>query len=161
MTAICGMISWGCILWTYLRWHKGMQVQGIDRSILPYRAPFQPYLSYYGIFICVMVLIFGGFTAFSKPICLFLSGRGPENANADAVPTFDSSSFVTTYFPIPFFLVLYIGYKFVNKSELIAYEKMDFITGSSLDIACEVSLPMRRLCTTLIFCSLFAFETID
>jgi amino acid transporter len=46
MTAICGMISWACILWTYLRWHKGIRMQGIDRRTLAYTAPFQPYLSY-------------------------------------------------------------------------------------------------------------------
>lgn len=46
MTAICGMISWSCILWTNIRWHKGLKVKGIDRSTLPYRAPLQPYLSY-------------------------------------------------------------------------------------------------------------------
>jgi amino acid transporter len=46
MTAICGMISWTAILYTSLRWHKGLKVQGIDRNTLPYKAPFQPYLSY-------------------------------------------------------------------------------------------------------------------
>lgn len=46
MTAICGMISWTGILWTSIRWHKGLKAQGIDRSTLAYRAPLQPYLSY-------------------------------------------------------------------------------------------------------------------
>lgn len=46
MTAICGMISWCGILWTSVRWHKGLKAQGIDRSTLAYRAPLQPYLSY-------------------------------------------------------------------------------------------------------------------
>jgi amino acid permease len=46
MTAICGMISWTAILYTSLRWHKGLKVQGIDRNTLPYKAPSQPYLSY-------------------------------------------------------------------------------------------------------------------
>lgn len=66
MTAICGMISWTCILWTYTRWHKGLQVRGIDRATLAFKAPLQPYLSYYGMAVCLMVMIFGGFTAFSK-----------------------------------------------------------------------------------------------
>lgn len=66
MTAICGMISWSCILYTSIRWHHGLKAQGIDRRTLPYRAPFQPYLSYYGLCVAVMVLIFGGFTAFGK-----------------------------------------------------------------------------------------------
>lgn len=95
MTAICGMISWTAILWTSIRWHKGLKAQGIDRSTLVYRAPLQPYLSYCkssrrdeyqeyaydrtmkdqrlltrshtdGLSVSVMVMIFGGFTSFSK-----------------------------------------------------------------------------------------------
>jgi amino acid transporter len=46
MTAICGMISWACILFTAIRWQKGLKAQGIDRKSLAYRAPFQPWLSY-------------------------------------------------------------------------------------------------------------------
>ncbi|KAJ6128840.1 hypothetical protein N7471_010057 [Penicillium samsonianum] len=114
MTAMCGMISWTGILWTNIRWNKGLKAQGIDRKTLPYMAPLQPYLSYYGISICVMVIIFGGFGSF--------------------MPTFDASSFVTTYFPIPFFAVLYFGYKFWTKSKMVDYVDMDFVTGSSLEV---------------------------
>lgn len=83
MTAMCGMISWTGILWTSIRWHKGLKAQGIDRKTLPYMAPLQPYLSYCeftkfdfvweiliygsdGISICIMVIIFGGFGSFSE-----------------------------------------------------------------------------------------------
>ncbi|KAF3393423.1 Dicarboxylic amino acid permease [Talaromyces pinophilus] len=114
MTAICGMISWTCILWTSLRWHKGLKVHGIDRKALAYTAPLQPYLSYYGMFVCIMVMIFGGFGSF--------------------IHTFNTSSFITTYFPIPFFAVLFFAYKFWNKSKMINYADMDFVTGSSMDI---------------------------
>ncbi|KAF3011682.1 hypothetical protein E8E14_007468 [Neopestalotiopsis sp. 37M] len=117
MTAICGMISWSCIFVTALRWQKGLKAQGIDRNTLAYKAPFQPYLSYYGLFMCVIVLIFGGFTAF--------------------LGTFDTSSFITTYFPIPFFVVLFFGYKFVKKSKFIDPMDMDFKTGSSANLPTE------------------------
>jgi yeast amino acid transporter len=53
------------------------------------------------------------------------------------VGTFDSSSFVTTYFPIPFFLVLFAGYKLVKKTKTVTYEEMDFVSGSSFDLAEE------------------------
>ncbi|PYH94659.1 putative arginine permease [Aspergillus ellipticus CBS 707.79] len=111
MTAICGMISWAGILWTAVRWHQGLKVHGIDRSTLPYRAPFQPYLSYYGIFICIIVIIFGGFTAF--------------------IASFDVSSFITTYFPVLLFVVLFFGYKIRNKGGIIPLDQQDFVTGSS------------------------------
>ncbi|GAB1741437.1 hypothetical protein NU219Hw_g6669t1 [Hortaea werneckii] len=118
MTALCGMVSWTCILWTSIRWHKGLKVQGIDRkSTLAYTAPLQPYLSYYGLVVCIIVVIFGGFTSF--------------------IHEFDTSAFITTYFPIPFFAVLFVGYKLVKKSKMIRYEDMDFSTGSSLEMGSE------------------------
>ncbi|OJJ46426.1 hypothetical protein ASPZODRAFT_142245 [Penicilliopsis zonata CBS 506.65] len=115
MTSICGMISWTGILWTSIRWHKGLKVHGIDRATLPYRAPLQPYLSYYGMVVCILVMIFGGFGAF--------------------IHTFDVSSFITTYFPIPFFAVLLFGYKLWHKSTIVPYTDQDFVTGSSVQWA--------------------------
>jgi amino acid transporter len=53
------------------------------------------------------------------------------------VPHFKASSFVTTYFPIPFFLVLSIGYAIYAKSDLVKYQEMDFSTGCSADIPNE------------------------
>lgn len=138
------MISWFCILWTYTRWYKGLKLQGIDRKTLAYKAPFQPYLSYYGMTVAMIVLIFGGFTAFSKSYWhpkrwTRVMSQKPTLADDTAVPSFDVSSFITTYFPIPFFLVLFIGYKIIMKSKMIAYRDMDFTTGSSLDMPTEVS----------------------
>mgnify|MGYP000268205203 CR=1 FL=1 len=51
------LLQWACICFTYIRFHEGMKVQGIDRNTLPFKSPLQPYLSYYGlimsIFMCV------------------------------------------------------------------------------------------------------------
>lgn len=146
MTAICGMISWFCILWTYTRWHAGLKKQGIDRTTLPYLAPLQPYLSYYGMSVTVMVMIFGGFTAFGETQLLFPCTLTRLTLSI-LVPKFDVSSFITTYFPIPFFAVLFFGYKLFKKSKMVAFEDMDFTTGSSMEMPCEVSFPhceMRR-----------------
>jgi amino acid transporter len=85
------MISWTGILWTSIRWHKGLKLQGIDRKTLPYTAPLQPYLSYCkfsydirhlesfslfilldGISITTMVMIFGGFSAFGECATTFV-----------------------------------------------------------------------------------------
>jgi amino acid transporter len=48
-----------------------------------------------------------------------------------AVPTFNTSSFITTYFPVPFFAVLLFGYKIVHRTKLRKPEEMDFVTGCS------------------------------
>ncbi|CAD6585763.1 MAG: hypothetical protein TREMPRED_004232 [Tremellales sp. Tagirdzhanova-0007] len=117
MTAVCGIISWSGILWTSIRWHKGLKIHGIDRNTLPYKAPLQPYLSYYGLTVCIIVIIFSGFTSF--------------------IDGFDTSAFITNYFPVPFFAVLYIGYKLYHKSKIVKYADQDFVTGSSADMPME------------------------
>lgn len=115
MCSVCGMISWSAILFCAIRWHHGLKAQGIDRkTTLPYLAPFQPFLSYYGLVITIVVIFFSGFTTFMH--------------------MFDASSFITTYFGIPFFLVLLLGYKFIKKTHVVKYADMDFVTGSSADI---------------------------
>lgn len=57
----------------------------------------------------------------------------------DTVPTFDTSSFITTYFPIPLFGVLFVGYKLWTKSKFVSFDRMDFVTGASTDIPTEPS----------------------
>jgi amino acid permease len=49
MTAIAGLMTWFGISVTYLRFYKGMQVQGIDRKTLPYYTNLQPYAAWWGV----------------------------------------------------------------------------------------------------------------
>ncbi|CRK00931.1 hypothetical protein BN1723_020866, partial [Verticillium longisporum] len=39
-----------------------LRIQGIDRATLPYAAPLQPYLSWFGLFFIVLILLTNGFT---------------------------------------------------------------------------------------------------
>lgn len=61
MTSIAGLMSWFGICVTYVRFHAGMKSQGMDRKSLPYVAPLQPYLGWYGVcstlFICFVRLV--------------------------------------------------------------------------------------------------------
>jgi amino acid transporter len=90
-----------------------------------------------GMFVCIMILIFGGFTAFSMCLIPRHSFRNTKLIRSLTVGTFDTSSFITTYFPIPFFAILFFGYKFYMKSKFIDYMDMDFKTGSSANMAVE------------------------
>lgn len=114
MTAVCGILTWACILLTYIRFHRGMAVQGIDRRTFPYVAPLQPYLSYYGLFVTSIIIVFSGFTSF--------------------IHKFDVSSFITTYFPLPFFAVLIVGYKVINRPKTLPLAELDYVSGSSADV---------------------------
>ena len=120
MTSVCGLLTWCGIAFTYLRFYKGLKVQGIDRSTLTYRAPLQPYLTYYSIFMLVLVLFFNGFSVFI-------------HIHPKSTP-FDTSTFVTSYFPIWFAPLIYISYNLWKKNwSMIAPEDMDFVSGSRVD----------------------------
>lgn len=110
ITSITGLITWDIILITYIRFHKGLKYQGIDRNTLPYKAPFQPYASYFGIFFVTVIILFNGFQ-------VFING----NWNVD--------TFITAYICLPIFVVLYVGYKVIVRPKFVRVQDMDFTTG--------------------------------
>lgn len=110
VSAISIIICWIVILATYARFYHGLKFHGISRSTLPYTAPFQPYLTYFGMVFLSLVLLFAGFT-------VFLKGQ------------WSTSSFVTTYICIPFFFACWIGWKFWHKTKFVSLSQMDFDTG--------------------------------
>ncbi|KAN0065050.1 hypothetical protein ACQY0O_001545 [Thecaphora frezii] len=110
ISAISIIIAWIIILAVYARFYHGLKYHGINRAELPYRAPFQPYMTYFGLFFLSLVLLFSGFT-------VFLNGL------------WDTSSFVTNYITIPLFLILWLGWKFYHKTKFVRLAEMDFDTG--------------------------------
>ena len=60
------LINFSVMCFTFLRFYKACQVQGIDRNTLPYKGFGQPYAAYYGL-VCTFVMTFvGGYTVFLK-----------------------------------------------------------------------------------------------
>ncbi|GAA5983478.1 hypothetical protein JCM11641_005822 [Rhodosporidiobolus odoratus] len=114
MTSVCGLITWGCICYTYICFRRGMKAQNIDRAILPYRPAGALFAAWYAlVFICI-VLFFNAWGVFYQY---------PDN--------FDTATFVTSYFPIMFFPFLIIFYHFYRRSERgIPPSEMDLISGS-------------------------------
>jgi len=110
ITSITGLITWDIILVTYVRFYRGLAYHGIDRDTLPYKAPFQPYASYFGIFFINLIIFFNGFQ-------VFLSGSWNVN------------TFITAYICLPIFLVFYLGWKIVKRPKFVRVEDMDFTTG--------------------------------
>ncbi|KAK0541628.1 hypothetical protein OC844_008028, partial [Tilletia horrida] len=125
LTSICGLLSWWVISLTYLRFYKGCQVQGIDRKSFPFVAPLQPYLGYWALFWTTIVMLFCGFKN-------FIHGY------------FDTADFVTSYFPLPLFIVIWIGYKLIYRTRMVRATEMDFTTGLSELIAAEVEEPAPK-----------------
>ncbi|KAJ3565910.1 hypothetical protein NP233_g7342 [Leucocoprinus birnbaumii] len=65
LVTTAGLISWVILCVTYLRFFYALKKQGISRNQLPYRSPFQPYLTYYALVMNVLIILFSGWTSFA------------------------------------------------------------------------------------------------
>lgn len=100
LTAISGTITWLVIALTYVCFRRGMTAQGIDRAILPWRTRFGWLAAVWVIFTMSMITLFSGWEVF----------RPGE---------WNTSTFISNYLPIGWFVVFYFGYKWYLKSSIV------------------------------------------
>ncbi|EJD46155.1 dicarboxylic amino acid permease [Auricularia subglabra TFB-10046 SS5] len=103
-----GAITWMCIAYCHIRFMKALAAHGISRDDIPYKAPFQPWGSWFA-------LIMTGFITFFKGFDTFIPWQAPN--------------FITAYIAVPVFFIFWIGYKVVYKTKLIPVEDIDLFTG--------------------------------
>lgn len=101
LVAVSTLTDWIIVLITYLRFYYGCKAQGIDRRReLPWAAPFQPWFSWASLILFLVLLLTSGYN-------VFIHGH------------WDTETFISSYFNIPFTLILYVGYKFWFKTDTI------------------------------------------
>lgn len=101
LVSISTMVNWICICAVYLRFYYGCKAQGIDRHTeLPWAAPFQPYTTWFSLIVFVLLFFTGGFTT-------FMHGH------------WSTETFISTYFNLPFIVIVYGVYKFWMKTKII------------------------------------------
>ncbi|KAI0477522.1 putative general amino acid permease [Xylariaceae sp. FL0804] len=105
LVAVAALCNFMVICGTYLRFYYGMKHQGISRDELPWKAPLQPYMAWVALVLFGVILLTGGYVT-------FIHGR------------WDTETFFSSYFNIPFLFVLYFGYKIVKKSKIVSLEEM-------------------------------------
>ena len=49
---------------TYLKFRKALEAQGIERASLPYRSFWQPYSTYFALVMCFIMTFVGGWEVF-------------------------------------------------------------------------------------------------
>jgi len=103
-----GALTWICILYSHIAFMKALKAHGMSRDDLPYKAPFQPWGSWFALGSTVIITIFKGFDTFLP---------------------WKADNFVTSYIAIPIFLLLWAGYKVVYKTKAIPADKVDLVTG--------------------------------
>jgi amino acid transporter len=97
-------LAWISIFASHIAFMRGMKAQGIPRSTLVYRSPLQPYLTYYGMFMTLVISVFKGFDAFMP---------------------FNLVNFITNYIAVPVYVFGYIGYKLARRTKYVRVHEMD------------------------------------
>ncbi|KAF2869802.1 amino acid permease/ SLC12A domain-containing protein [Massariosphaeria phaeospora] len=100
------LINFSVMCFTFLRFYKACQVQGLDRNTLPYKGFLQPYAAYYGLVGTFIMAFVGGYP-------VFLKGK------------WDLPTFLFSYMMIFIFPVLYIGWKLVKKTKMKKAHEVD------------------------------------
>lgn len=109
IAGLAGLITWGSLNICHLAFMRALKARGINRDTLPYKATWQPYLSWYGLFFNFLIIITQGFTAF--------------------VPSFSVPTFFICYLSLILFGVLYVGHKLVFRQPFVEPLEADIDTG--------------------------------
>lgn len=104
---------------TYIRFYRACQVQGFDRSKLPYKGYFQPYSAWIALIFEIIIIIFYGYRSLYP---------------------FNVSGFITAYFMPLFVPCLFVGWKLVKKTKFVRAEDVDLVWEAPLIDAYEATL---------------------
>ncbi|KAF9560693.1 hypothetical protein EC968_006071 [Mortierella alpina] len=114
ISSISGFIAWLGIALSHYRFRRAYVAQGGDVSRLPYRAAMFPYGPIYALLLCTVVVCGQGYSEFNKP--------NPKAINL-----------VACYIGLPFFLIMYLGYKIYYKTKLVPLMECDFSVSNLED----------------------------
>ena len=87
---------------------QALKVQGRSRDDLPYKAPFQPWGSWFALIWTGIILFFKGFDSFMP---------------------WEVDAFITSYIALPIFVIMFLGYKVMYKTKKYAAIDVDLVTG--------------------------------
>jgi amino acid transporter len=88
---------------------RALKARKISRDVLPYKAPLQPYLAWYGLFVNILIIFTQGFTAW--------------------IPSFSVENFFVAYISVILFAVLWIGHKLIFRDAFVSPLQADLDTG--------------------------------
>ncbi|KAF7717178.1 Uncharacterized protein PECH_004030 [Penicillium ucsense] len=109
IAAVAGFILWASLNICHIAFMRALKARGMSRDLLPYKAPWQPYLAYYGLFFNLLIMFTQGFTCF--------------------IPTFSVQDFFIAYVSMIIFAVLYLGHKLVFRDPFVSPAQADLDTG--------------------------------
>lgn len=105
-TGMGGFLCWLGIGLSHWRFRRGLEKQGYDLFLLPYRSPFFPLGSVYAFVLCIVVAL---------------------GQNVEAIVTGNWMEILATYIGIFIFAGVWFGYRLTHRDDhFVRYEEMDF-----------------------------------
>ncbi|KAJ5263693.1 hypothetical protein N7478_011298 [Penicillium angulare] len=111
ISGVAGFITWCSLNACHLAFMRALKARDISRDVLPYKALWQPWYSWYGLFFNVIIIITQGFTSF--------------------IPHFKVKDFFINYLSLILFVVLYVGHKLIYRPAFVKPIEADLDTGRS------------------------------
>lgn len=108
ITAVAGFISWTCINICHIAFMRALAARGQSRDTLPYKAFWQPWFSWYGLFFNAIIILTNGFTAFMP---------------------WNTTDFFVAYLSLILFVVMYVGHKIIYRTSFVKAAEADLDTG--------------------------------
>jgi len=93
---------------TFIRFMKACQAQGLSRDSLPYKGWGQPYVAWYALTGCFVMTFIEGYT-------VFLPG------------SWDLPTFFFSYTMIGVFPILFVGWKLIKRTKWLKPEEVDLV----------------------------------
>lgn len=104
------LINFCAIAYTYIRWKEACEAQGLARTSLPYKAPFQPYAAWTGLIACFVVTLAAGYSIFID-----------DNFN---VP-----DFLFQYMMVGIFPLIFVCWKYLKGTKWLQPHEVDLTSG--------------------------------
>lgn len=121
ISGVAGFICWVSINISHIAFMRALKARDLSRDTLPYKAIWQPWLAYYGLFFNTLIILTQGFTAW--------------------IPTFNVSDFWVAYICPILFVILYLGHKLVYRTSFVDPLQADLDTGRLQNYSWETSTP--------------------
>jgi len=109
LTTISTLFTWVSICIAYIKFHKALLAQGVDRNTLTFKSPFQPYLAWTSLIFFSLIILFQGFDS--------IAGG------------FNTNNFITDYIGVPIYFLLYIFWKVYKRTKWRNSAEADIRTG--------------------------------
>lgn len=137
LSGVATFIVWAVIELVHIRFRQAMKAQNQSIDALPFKALFYPYGTYLCLAANVFLIFFQGRFPSLGSTCLSLTFLLGYTAFLNP---FSAQDFVINYILLPVFILLFLAYKFWNKTKFVKLDEMDIYTGRRDDLMPETEV---------------------